>query len=116
CRGCGNATAPRPAPVPGRASGEASPCRSCEGAPSPRSLPSLSARLRINVALNRLLAHIARRAGEVAARPGGRELKQVWELLAEMEGCDALALLHHLGGAVARPHPHKQVDVVRLNS
>jgi hypothetical protein len=32
----------------------------------------------------------------------------------EREGGDAFALLHHLGGAVARPHPHKQVDVVRL--
>src|SRR5262249_32341582 len=38
------------------------------------------------------------------------------ELLAEGEGREALARLHHVRGASARPHPHNQVDVIRLES
>src|SRR5258707_11424810 len=72
-------------------------------------------RLRINVALDRLLAHVARCAGEIAAGPRGRQFEQVRELCTEMKGRDALALLHHLRRAIAGPHPHEQVDVVWLD-
>src|SRR5258708_34150759 len=33
-----------------------------------------------------------------------------------MEGRDALALLHHRGSTIARPHPHEQVKVIGLDS
>src|SRR5260370_1090491 len=69
----------------------------------------------------------AREARLLTARPAAQErlielcqarqhvLEQVRELRAQMEGGDALARLHHLRGAVARPHPYKQVDMIGLN-
>src|SRR5258708_2593329 len=77
------------------------------------SVAMLLARLRVDVPLNGFLAHIARRRGEVATRPHGRQLAEVRQLLAKREGRDTLTLLDHLGGAVARPDAHNQMDVVR---
>src|SRR5260370_7262352 len=33
-----------------------------------------------------------------------------------MEGGKALQFLHHLGNTIGRPHPHKQVQVIGLES
>src|SRR5258707_12621163 len=58
-------------------------------------------RLRINVGLDRRLAHVARFAGEIAARPRGRQFEQVRELWTEMKALDAFARIHHLRRAIA---------------
>src|SRR5262249_886314 len=107
---CGNAAESPQAPAPAPEWGEAAPWTACA-----RPLPHLFSPLRINIALNAFLAHSASSRRKIAPCPHGRQLAEVRELSAEREGGDALALVHEVRGALARPHPHQQVNVIRLD-